>query len=145
MFLPRIRIGLTMLVAFAAVALGGCAAEVAKFKAEIATASQIYTLATTATVPAEVVRPAANAFDILKGTAANFAQYCNDNNETPVGCDVDTRRKISMAVKAGTSARVQLRASLKTGQPALSTVYNLMVNALNDLKSTPVATFTGAK
>lgn len=116
--------------------LGGCVGELAKLQA-------VYTVATTATVPAEVVRPAANTFDILKGTAANFAVYCINNKFTPIGCDVDTRRKISTFVKQGTSARIQLRASLTTGQPALSTVYNLLVNAVTGLQGTPAATFTG--
>lgn len=122
------------IVAF--VLLAGCAGELAKIQG-------IYALATTTTVPASVVRPTANAFDILKGTAANFATYCVDNKFTPVGCDVDTRRKISRFIEQGTKARVQLRASVNTGQPALSTVYNLLVDAVTGLQATPAATFTG--
>ena len=107
------------------------------------TLQQVYAVATTATVPAEVVRPAANTFDILKGTAANFAVYCVNNKFTTPGCDVGTRRKISTFVKQGTSARRQLRASISTGQPALSTIYNLLVDAVTGLQGTPAATFTG--
>ena len=117
-------------------ALAGCADQMEKLR-------QVYTVATTTTVPAEVVRPAANTFDILKGTAANFASFCIKNNFAPVGCDVDTRRKISTFVREGTKARVELRASLATGQPALSTVYNLLVAAVTGLQGTPAATFTG--
>lgn len=118
-----------------ALSLAGCA--------ELQKIGQVYTFATTTTVPADMVRPAANTFDILKGTAVNFAKYCVKNNFTPVGCDVDTRRKISLAIKAGTKARIQLRASLATGQPALSTVYNLLIGAVSDLQATPAATFSG--
>lgn len=100
-------------------------------------------VAATAPVPAEIVRPVANTFDILKGTAANFAHFCINNNFTPPGCDVDTRRKISKAVKLGTSARVQLRASLATNSPAAATVYNILVDAVSSLKATPLNTFTG--
>lgn len=117
--------------------LGGCA--------EWQKAQQVFTVATTATVPASVVRPAANAFDILKGTAANFAKFCVDNQFTPPGCDVDTRRAIVKWIDQGTSARVQLRASLKTNQPALATVYNLLIGAVNGLQATPVNTFSGGK
>jgi hypothetical protein len=123
-------------VVFVSILLSGCAGDLAKVQA-------IYTLATTTTVSADVVRPAANAFDILKGTAANFAKYCVQNNNTPSICDVGTRRAVSQAIKTGTQARVQLRASLATGQPALATVYNVLVTAVNNLKATPAATFTG--
>lgn len=121
-----------LMVGALSIYLAACAGEIAKFQQ-----------ATTATVPADVVRPTANAFDILKGTAANFAHYCVDNKFTPLGCDVDTRRKIVKFVKEGTNARVQLRASLVNGQPAISTVYNLLVEAVTGLQATPAATFTG--
>jgi pectin methylesterase-like acyl-CoA thioesterase len=130
--MKRILIALTL-----SIALAGCANN------PFTKLQQIYTVATTATVPAELVRPAANSFDILKGTAANFASFCIKNNFAPAVCDVDTRRKISTFVKQGTTARVALRASLATGQPALSTVYNLLVGAVNGLQGTPAATFTG--
>ena len=123
-----------LLLVTLALALSGCAGT--KF-------GQIYTLATTTTVPADVVRPAANTFDILKGTAANFAEYCVVNNFTPTGCDIATRRKISTFVKQGTNARRASRSALATNQPVLSTVYNLLVNAVTGLQGTPVATFTG--
>jgi hypothetical protein len=116
--------------------LAGCAGQVAKFE-------QVYTLATTTTVPADVVRPAANTFDILKGTASNFADWCIARKFQSPGCDEATRRKIVLAVKSGTNARIQTRAALATNQPVLSTVYNLLVTAVSDLQKTPVATFTG--
>jgi hypothetical protein len=119
-----------------ALALSGCA-DFAKIR-------QIYTLATTSTVPASVVRPAAATFDILKGTAANFAAYCVDQKFVPTGCDVDTRRKIVKFVTQGTKARIQLRASVENGQPALSTIYNLLVDAVTGLQATPASTFTGS-
>lgn len=129
-----------MITAFAVCAIAflasGCASQ-------IATLQQVYALATTATVPASVVRPAANTFDILKGTAANFAQFCVAQKFAPAGCDVATRRTISTFVKQGTAARVQVRSALATNQPVLSTVYNLLVGAVQGLQATPAATFTG--
>lgn len=127
-----IRILATILVAFS---LAGCA--------QLQKIQQVYTFATTTTVPAEDVRAAANAFDILKGTAVNFARYCIASNNTAAGCDVNTRRIVSKAVRSGTSARIQLRASLATNQPALASVYNLLISAVNDLKASPVNGFTG--
>lgn len=128
-----IRATLIGLVAFT---LAGCSADWEKLHA-------VYTLATTTTVPAADVRVAANSFDILKGTANNFAIFCVKNGFTPPGCDVDTRRKISTFVKQGTKARIQLRASIATNQPALSTVYNLLITAVTGLQATPAATFSG--
>lgn len=116
--------------------LAGCADDIAKLRA-------VYTVATTATVPANIVRPAANTFDILKGTAVNFARYCVNSGNTAAGCDVETRRRVVKFVNQGTKARVALRASVESGQPALATVYNLLVDAVTGLQATPVATFTG--
>jgi len=118
-----------------ALLLAGCA--------DLQKVEQIYTVATTATVPANVVRPAANSFDILKGTADNFAAFCIGQNMQAPGCDIDTRRRISTFVKQGTRARIQMRAALATNQPVISTVYNLLIDAVNGLKATPVGTFTG--
>lgn len=133
------RIVRLLAIGVVAMALAGCAS----LQADIAKFQQVYTVATTATVPANVVRPAANTFDVLKGTAANFAKFCVSSNFTPPGCDVDMRRRISTFVKQGTRARIQLRASVETGTPALATVYNLLVNAVTGLQGTPAATFTG--
>jgi hypothetical protein len=119
-------------VALAAFSLAGCAGL-----------QQVYTVATTTMVPASVVRPAANTFDILKGTAANFATWCVSQKFQSPACSVDTRRKIVKAVRVGTQARVQMESALATNRPVLSTVYNLLVGAVTDLQSTPVATFTG--
>lgn len=129
------RITVVAALVAAALSLGACA--------ELQKAQQIYTVATTATVPAEVVRPAANAFDILKGTAANFASYCIQSQMQAAGCDVDTRRRISIFVKQGTKARAAVRGALANNQPVLSTVYNVLVDAVTGLQSTPVSTFTG--
>ncbi len=123
--------------------LAGCAPELERFRQEIAVVKQVYTVATTATVPASVVRPAAATFDILKGTAANFAVYCVNGNFTGPGCDVETRRKIVRFVKQGTKARIALRSAVENGQPAIATVYNLLVDAVTGLQATPAATFTG--
>jgi hypothetical protein len=99
-----------------------------------------------ATVPAEVVIPAANAFNIVKAGATRFAQYCIQQNMTPAICEAGTRRAVIKAVKVGTGARNSMRASLVNGTPASASVYNLMVGAIQDLKNSPANSpqFVGA-
>lgn len=98
----------------------------------------------TATVPATVVIPTANAFDVLKGTAANYGRYCIQQKMAPAICSVDIRRAVIKFVRSGTAARNQLEGSLASGEPAAATVYNLLVAAVQGLQGTPVATFQGS-
>jgi hypothetical protein len=93
----------------------------------------IYTAATTATVSAGDVVIAANAFDALKATAINYGNYCAAN-----------RRAVVKAVNSGTAARVQLEASINTGQSALSTVYNVLIAAVNTLQTSPISSVKGS-
>lgn len=97
----------------------------------------------TATVPATVVVPTANTFDVLKGTATNYGKYCIQQKMTPAICSADMRRKVIKLVRSGTAARNQLESSLDRGEPAVASVYNLLVAAVQDLQGTPVATFSG--
>jgi hypothetical protein len=128
-----IRLGLLCV----AITLAGCQnGALQKFE-------HIYDVAVTTTVPARDVRVAADTFDILKGTVANFAVFCVSNHFTPLGCDVATRRKISMAIKSGAKVRSAIRGSLATNQPVLSTVYNVLISAIDAIQATPAATFTG--
>ncbi len=103
----------------------------------------IYTLATTATVPATSVVIAANSFDALKATAVNYAHYCVDQKFPQPVCSAANRRAVIKAVNAGTAARIQLEASINTGQPAISTVYNTLVAAVNTLTASPINTVKG--
>ena len=69
----------------------------------------------TATVPAEVVIPAANSFNILKGAATNYGRYCIQQRMEPVICNAPTRRAVIKAVRVGTGARDRMVASLENG------------------------------
>ena len=115
-----------------ALALGGCA-----------NLQNIYTLATTATVPASTVVIAANSFDALKATAVNYGNYCVAQKFPQPICSAANRRSVIKAVNAGTAARVQLEASINTGQPALSTIYNTLVASVNTLTASPINTVKG--
>lgn len=103
----------------------------------------IYTLATTATVPAGTVVIAANSFDALKATAINYGNYCVAQKFPQPVCSADNRRTVIKSVNAGTAARIQLEASINTGQPAISTVYNTLVSAVNALTASPINSVKG--
>lgn len=113
--------------------LGGCAQL-----------NGIYNAATTATVSAGDVVIAANAFDALKATAINYGNYCVAQHFPVPICSKSNRRAVIKAVNSGTAARVQLEASINTGQSALSTVYNVLIAAVNSLQASPINTVKGS-
>lgn len=98
-----------------------------------------------ATVPASIVIPAANTFNIVKAGATRYGQYCIQEKMTPAICSKATRRIVIKAVRAGTSARDQMADSLANGTPASASIYNLMVGAISNLQNSPAAAsqFTG--
>ncbi len=100
----------------------------------------------TTTVPASVVIPAANAFDILKAAATNYGRYCIQQKMAPSICDASTRRIVVKAIRAGTGARNQMEVSVANNQPALASIYNVLVSAVQSLQASPVvsAQFAGA-
>lgn len=111
--------------------LAGCAREMALLN----TVQQV----ATAEVPASVVIPAANAFDILKGTAANYARYCVANQMPQPTCSEGKRRLVVKFVRSGTIARGQLEDSIRNHTPAAASVYNVLVAAVQGLQGTPAA------
>jgi hypothetical protein len=125
-------------IALTAFVLAGCAT--------LETIQKVQEVAN-ATVPASVVIPAANAFNIVKAGATRFAQYCVQQNMAPAVCEAGTRRAVSKAVRVGTNARNQMTDSLVNGTPASASVYNLLVGAVQDLKNSPAnsAQFVGAQ
>ena len=96
-----------------------------------------------ATVPAAVVIPAANAFDILKAGATSYGAYCINQRKKvgswPAICSADTRRIVIKTVRSGTAARNQLEMTIETGTPAAASVYNVMIAAIDGVKTTPAA------
>jgi hypothetical protein len=117
--------------ALVALALAGCA--------NLQAVQGVYTTVTETTVPATVVIPTANAFNILKLGATNYGRYCIANKMPEPVCSAGNRRIVIKAVRAGTGARRQMVASVEQGQPALSSIYNVLVAAVNDLQKSPVA------
>lgn len=118
-------------IALLGLSLAGCAKEMAL----LGTIQQV----ATATVPASVVVPAANAFDILKGTATNYGRYCIQGKFVDPLCSASNRRTVVKFVRSGTAARNQLEDSVTNGTPAAASVYNLLVSAIQGLQGTPAA------
>lgn len=119
------------LVLCAGLVLAGCA----DFQAITGT----YKTVTETVVPADVVIPAANAFDILKIGAANYGQYCINNNMAPSICSAVTRRVVVKSIRTGTAARIQLKASVRDKTPAKASIYNVLVTAVTSLQQSPAA------
>ena len=135
----NIRSGIAAVVL--ALLLSGCAtlnSDIAKFQ-------QVYTVATTTSVPPQTVIVAANAFDALKATAINYGTYCIQGKFVDAICSAANRRKVVQFVRSGTTVRNQLEVSIATNTPAASTLYNLLVAAVNGLNSSALANFNGAK
>jgi hypothetical protein len=126
--MKRIILALTL-----SLALAGCA-----------NLQGIYSLATTATVPASEVVIAANSFDALKATAINYAGACVSQHFPQPVCSAANRRAVIKAVNSGTAARNALESSMTSGQPALSTAYNTLISAVNVLTASPINTVKGS-
>lgn len=114
------------------VTLAGCAKDMALLQ----TVKQV----ATAEVPANVVIPVANSFDVLKSFATSYGKYCIAQQMAPAICSADNRRKVIKFVRSGARARDQLEASVTNGVPAAASVYNVLVAAVQGLQGTPVAT-----
>jgi len=116
--------------------LGGCAT----LNSDIAKLQQVYTVVTTTTVPPTTVVVTANAFDALKATATNYARYCIQGKFVDAICSAANRRNVVKFVRTGTAARNQLELSITTNTPAASTLYNILVAAVNGLNSSAALT-----
>ena len=116
--------------------LAGCAT----FNADVAKLQQVFTLVSTTTVPANVAIVAANSYDVLVAGATEFLKYCKAS-PTDTRCSAAIRRSVILYVRQGRAARNQIESAGITGQPISSTVYNLVVSAVNSLTATPASTF----
>lgn len=122
--------------------MGGCAT----LQGDIAKLQQVYNVATTATVSPTTVIVTANAFDAIKATAVNYAHYCIQGKFVDPICSPANRRGVVKFVRSGTAARNQLELSITTNTPAVATLYNVLVAAVNGLQSNPaLSNFNGAK
>jgi hypothetical protein len=124
-------------------ALGGCAQEMAKLQAA-------YNIATTAAVPASTAQVMVSSFEVLEAGATEYFIYCKKSPTDSI-CAAGTVAQpgpLRLAIKYdrdGRKARDQIKAAGKTGALISSTVYNLLVSAVDGLTSTPAANFGASK
>lgn len=112
--------------------LGGCS-----------TIQTIEQVATASVSPTQAL-VAANAFDAAESGATGYLVYCKSNLTSPT-CSIDNRRAVIKYTRAGRAARNQIEAAISASSSVPSTVYNALVAAVTNLKSTPASTFTGAQ
>jgi hypothetical protein len=119
------------LVALAlAVSLAGCGT--------IQNLEGAFTVATTTTVAPTYANVALNTYLGLKATADGYKDYCIANKFPQPQCSAANRRAVIRFVNAGDGAAKVLSANLISGQPLLSTTYNVLVGAINGLKTAPI-------
>lgn len=114
--------------------LGGCA----QLQTALNEAKSVYTYATTTTVTSGQAGVVANAYDALKGTAVNYANYCVAEKFPQPVCSAANRRDVIKAVRSGDAARAQIEVPITTGQPVVATIYNALVAAVNSLQAAPI-------
>lgn len=126
--------------------LSGCAAELAKFQAGIAKIEQVYVIATTTTVPETQAQIAVSSFEVLEAASTEYFKYCASNKAASV-CNAGTVAQpgaLRLAIKyirQGRQARDTIKAAAKSGATIAAVSYNLLIGAVNNLGTTPVATF----
>jgi len=125
-----------------ALSVAGCAT----LNSDLSKLRQVYTVATTTSVPPSTVIVAANAFDAIKATAVNYARYCIQGKFVDPICSATNRRRVVQFIRSGTRARNQLELSITTNTPAAATLYNALVAAITGLQSSAaLSNFNGAR
>lgn len=121
------------LVLISTLYLGACA--------QLQTLTQV---ASTTVTPTEAI-VTANAFNAIKSGATAFLTYCA-STPTDATCSANNRRNVIAYVRSGTAARNQIETYITSGGTSIpSAVYNTLVVAINNLKTTPAANYTGVQ
>jgi hypothetical protein len=129
-----------------AIGLAGCATLTTDFTK----LQQVFTLATTATVPASVAQVAVSSFQVLEAGATEYFKYCK-TTPADTRCNPGTLQApgpLRLAIKydrQGRTARDQIKAAGRTGALISSTTYNLLATAITNLTATPASTFGATK
>lgn len=118
---------------FLALSLGGCA--------QLQT---LTTLATTSVTPTQAII-AANAFDGVEAGATGYLTYCKTNKNVDAACSASNRRAVISYTRSGRAARNQIETYIQTSASIPSAVYNTLVTAVNNLKSSPASSYVGAQ
>jgi hypothetical protein len=96
----------------------------------------------TAVTPTQAL-VAANAFDAAESGATGYLIYCKTNLAN-AACSADNRRAVIKYTRAGRAARNQIETYIQTSASIPTVLYNTLVAAVTNLKSTPAANYTGA-
>src|SRR5476651_1730375 len=113
-----------------ALSLASCAGTVAKFE-------QVYSVATTATVPAPTAQVVVSSFEVLEASSTEYFKYCKQSRTDQI-CAPGTvanpgpLRLTIKYIRQGRGARDQIKAAGRTGGLISSTVYNLLVSAVTN-------------
>jgi len=120
-------------IAILAVSLGGCAAELAKFQ-------QVYTVATTATVDPSQAAIAVSSFEVLEAGATEYFKFCK-GNPVSAACAPGTKAspgplRPGYSVRSPRQGRSGSDQNCRQDRTLISkTVYNLLIQAINNLPS----------
>src|SRR6267154_4304236 len=106
------------------------------------TLAPIIGLATTNVTPTDVFI-AANAFNAVEAGGTAFLTYCHANKDVPAICSTTNRRNVIQYGRAGRAARNQAETYVQTSTSIPAAVYNAMVTATANLKTTPATDYIG--
>lgn len=128
------------------VGLGGCGTVQAILSTDFAKLKQVYEIATTATVPEATAQVAVSSFQVIEAASTEYFKFCAGTPESPKCAPGTTANPgpLRLAIKymrQGRGARDQIKVAAKAGTPILSTAYNLLIGAVNNLGTTPVPSF----
>lgn len=136
---------LILVAALGSLALGGCAADFAKFQ-------NAFTVLTQTTVPASYALVLANSYDGLASGATAYLNYCGKVLASGVDqsvCSAGNRRAVIKGVRAGRPIRNEIEGYVTTQTTVPTAIYNSLLDIVNVLNSTQAASFgikaTGAK
>jgi hypothetical protein len=137
----RTKMATVAAMMIAAVALGGCAGELEKFKTTIGNAASVVETAVSATVSPNAIVLAASSYDALEATAKNYIdprlnKRCNGTNG-PVCRDPNATIVINKAMREGRVARNNAKQFLRDHPGELGTegLYDALQLAIGTLQS----------
>lgn len=103
---------------------------------------QTLELAATSTVTPAQAFITGNAYDGIEASANGFLTFCK-SNPTNATCNAANRRAVIKYTRAGRAARNQMETYIQTSTSVPVAIYNAVVAAVNNLKSTPASNFVG--
>lgn len=104
---------------------------------------QLATVATTTVTPTEAI-VASNAYDAIEAGATSFLTFCK-SNPTNTNCGAGNRRSVISYTRSGRAARNQIETYIQSSSTIPAAIYNTLVTAVNNLKTTPAANYVGAQ